>query len=189
MRSHPIGFFAHEECNWSHAGRNHPPLAGSRIVKRSGMRRQPSPTDRSGKAELVQPLGIVVRNASAENVPLPGTGGNFKSLQLSQHVERGAFSLHLTPGRDMLPAQQPAHELCRCHGLDLLAQRGHRQPVNTSQQPPLTPLVLRFVSCGAGAPAREVLSVNCPRSTEPLASIRSNAFSTSAPGSPSKSPS
>ena len=59
---------------------------------------KPSPTYGTGKAKLIEPFGIVIRNAAAQNVPFPGAGGNLESLQLPQHIEGGAFSLHLAPG-------------------------------------------------------------------------------------------
>ncbi len=80
-----------------------------------------------------------------QNLPLPGIGWNFKSLQLAQHIERGAFSLHLRSRGYMLPAQKPAHELRRRDRLGLLAQCRDRQPVNARQQPPLTPFQFRYI--------------------------------------------
>ena len=106
------------------------------------MRRQPSPADRSGKAKLIQPFGIVVRNAPCQHLPLPGVGGNFKSLQLAKYLKRGALALHLRSQGNMLPAQQPAHELRRCDRLDLLAQSCDSQPMNARQQPAVAPFVL-----------------------------------------------
>ncbi len=141
-RSHPVGLFAHEECDRRHAGRNHAPFPSRGVIERGRMRRKPSPADGAGQAELVEPGGIVVGDAPGENLPLPGIGGNFESLQLPQHIQRGAFARHLRCWRDMLPAQQPAHELRRRDRLNLLAQRGDGQPVNPRQQAPLAPFVL-----------------------------------------------
>ena len=67
------------------------------------MRRQPSPADYAGQAKLVQPLGVVIRDASGKDLPLPGIRRNFKSLQLTKDVEQGALALDLGSGRDMLP--------------------------------------------------------------------------------------
>ena len=91
------------------------------------MRRQPSPADGAGKTKLVEPFGIVVGDAPAQNLPFPGIGGNLKPLQLAQHIQRRAFTLNLRPRRHMLPAQKPAHELCRGNRLNLLAQSGNSQ--------------------------------------------------------------
>ncbi len=116
------------------------------------MRRQASPADRTGKAKLVEPLGIVVGDAPPQDLPLPGIGRNLKSLQLAQHIERGPFTLDLRFRRDMLPAQKPAHELRRRDRFNLLAQGGDRQPMNARQQTPLAPFELGFVSGVARAP-------------------------------------
>ena len=149
VRRHPVGFFAHKERDGSHAGGNHAPLARGGILQRGGMRRQPSPADGAGQAELIEPGGIVIRDAPRQNLALPGIGGNFKSLQLAQNLERGALALHLSARRHMLPAQQPAHELRGSDRLNLFAQRGHRQAMNSRQQPPLAPLGRL---CGDGRP-------------------------------------
>ncbi len=156
MWSHPVGFFAHEKRDWSHAGRNHAPFSRRGVIKSRGMRRQPSPTDRAGKTKLIEPLGIVIDNPTTQDLPLPGIGGNLKSLQLAQHLERGAFPLNLRSRCDVLPAQKPAHELRRGDRLNLLAQRGHGQPVNARQQAPLAPFQLvRSGVARAPSPARQ----------------------------------
>ena len=93
VRAHPVGFLAHEECDRGHAGWNHPAFSSSRILKRRRMGRQAAPAHSSRQAKLIKPLGIIVRNAPAQNLPLPGIGGDFKSLQLSQHIERRALAL------------------------------------------------------------------------------------------------
>src|ERR1700686_4326227 len=113
MGSHPIRLFANEECYGSDAGRNHSPLAGGRILERGRMRRQTSPADRASQAELVEPLWIVVCYAPGEYLTLPRVGGDFEALKLAQYFERGPLTLHLRSRSDVLPAQQPAHELRR----------------------------------------------------------------------------
>ena len=106
------------------------------------MGRNPSPANRSGKAKLVKPFGIVVGNATCQYLPLPSIRWNFKSLQLAKHFESCAFALHLRSRRDMLPSQQPAHELRSGDGLNLLTQRGDGKAVNARQQPPVAPFLL-----------------------------------------------
>ena len=86
--------------------------------------------------------GIVVRDSAGENEALPGIGGNLESLQLAKDFERAMLAAHLRAGSDMLPAQQPVHELRGRYRLDLLAQRGDRQAMNASQQAALAPLGL-----------------------------------------------
>src|SRR5438270_11880756 len=70
---------------------------------------------------------------------LPCIGRNFESLQLSQDLECGALTLHLRFGRDMLPSQQPAHELRRSHRLHLLAKRSHSEAMNAGEQAAVAP--------------------------------------------------
>ena len=96
------------------------------------MRRQASPTNRAGEAKLIKPLGIIIGNAMREYVTLPGVGGNFKSLQLTNDLKRSAFTLQLGSRRDVLPAQQPPHELRRGDRLNLLAKRGDCEAMNAS---------------------------------------------------------
>ncbi len=74
-------------------------------------------------------------------MPLPGIGGNFKSLELANHVQSGAFTYNLCTRRDVLPAQQPAHELRRSDRLDLLAKRRNCKPMNAGQKAAFTPFV------------------------------------------------
>ena len=95
MRRHPVGFFADEKSNRSYAGWNHPSFPGRRVIERGRMRRQSPPAYCAGEAKLVQPLGIVVCNTPAQDLSFPGIRGNLKTLQLAQHIERGAFALDL----------------------------------------------------------------------------------------------
>ena len=70
---------------------------------------------------------------------LPGIGGGLESLQLPDDFEHASFSNNLRAWGDVLPAQQPAHELSSSDRLNLLAQRAEREPVNARQQPAITP--------------------------------------------------
>src|SRR5215470_10562478 len=100
-----------------------------------------SPTDRTGQAELIEPLGIVIGDTPCEDLPLPCVGGNFESLELSEDFERGTLTLRLRSRGDMLPAQEPAHELSGRDRLDLLAKRGDRQAMNAGEQAAVAPFV------------------------------------------------
>ena len=147
MSGHPIRLFADEERNGRDSGRNHAPLARSdclyrfavgancsrrrRIpstavarVQRRRMRGQPSPSHNSREAKLIDVGRLVIRNPPRQHETLPCVRGNFKSLQLANDLERAMLAAHLRAGGDMLPAQQPVHELRRRHGLDLFAERG-----------------------------------------------------------------
>src|SRR5882762_31426 len=107
LRRHPVGFFANEERDGRDAGRNHAALAFGGIFKRRRMWRQASPPDRTRQTKLIEPLGIVIRYPPRENVALPGIGGHFEALQLSQNLESAALAAHLRLRGNVLPAQQP----------------------------------------------------------------------------------
>src|SRR5579864_2537614 len=139
MGSHPVRLFANKKCDGSYAGRNHAPLARGRIFERGWMRREASPAHGARQAELIQPLRIVVRDASCENLPLPRVGGDFKPLKLPQYFKRSPFTLDLRSRRDVLPSQQPAHELGSRYGFDLLSQGCDGEPMDSRQQTSLTP--------------------------------------------------
>jgi len=64
------------------------------------VRRQTAPTHRAGQAKLIEPLRIVVHNAAGEDLPLPGIGGNLKSLQLLENFQRAAFPDNLRSRRE-----------------------------------------------------------------------------------------
>ena len=136
------------------------------------MRRQAAPADGAGQAKLIERVGIVVGDAARQNVALPGVGGNFETLQLAQNFKRAAFAAELRSGRDVLPAQQPAHELRGRDRLDLLAQRGDREAMDAGEQAALAP----FDSFRRAVWGSSEISAQ----DEPLASRRSSAFSISA---------
>src|SRR5262249_61016641 len=79
---HPIRLFADEKRDGCNAGGNDPPFSVSRILKRRRMGRKSAPCHCPAQTELVQPLWIVVPQASRQDLPLPGVGWNFESLQL-----------------------------------------------------------------------------------------------------------
>src|SRR6266404_4200468 len=115
VRHHPISLFPNKECNRRNAGGDHTPPPGlvsvaaavaTRGLEGCRMRRNPSPANRSRKAKLVQPFGIIVGDATCQHLPLPGVGGNLKTLQLAKHFKGGAFALDLRSGSNVLPSQQ-----------------------------------------------------------------------------------
>ena len=111
---------------------------------------------------------------------LPGVRRNFETLQLTHGLQQSAFAAQLRLRSDVLPAQQPAHVLRRRDRLDLLAQGGDCEVVNARQQSPVAPLGGSLARCLS--PVR----VKFPRRTEPDASMRSSACSTSAADRPSQ---
>ena len=161
VRSHPIGVFADEECDRGDSRRNHaaPVLAavlvGSRRFESRRMRRQAAPSDRACQAQLIEVRGIVIGDSARQHKPLPRAGGNLKPLQLADDFERAMLTPHLRTGSDVLPAQQPVHELRRGDRRDLLAQRRDGQPMNASQQTALAPLGFVSLAWPSGCAGRE----------------------------------
>ena len=94
------------------------------FLERGRMRREPAPADRAGEAELIETsAGRIIGDAArAEFGASQALAGRLETLQLANDFERAAFAEKLRAGRDVLPAQQPAHELRGRDGLDLAAQ-------------------------------------------------------------------
>ncbi len=103
------------------------------------MRRQASPADGAREAELIERAWVVSVDAAREDLLLPCVRRNLKALQLAKRLVQSALAGQLRLRRDVLPAQQPAHELRRSDGLDLLAQRGDGEVMNAREQAPLAP--------------------------------------------------
>ncbi len=176
-RDHPVRVFADEKCKRRDAGGNDAANGSVVLAQRGRMRREAAPADRAGEAELIENVRIVVRDAARENLLFPGSCRRFESLQLLQRFERAALAEQARLRRDVLPAEQPAHELRGSHGLNLFAQRSQREAVNAREQAAVAPF--RFRSLDE--------SVNWPRKMEPAASMRSIVFSTSAAARPRNS--
>ncbi len=88
-----------------------------------------------------------------KTVLLPGVRRNLESLQLTHGFQQSALAAQLRLRSDVLPAQQPAHEL-RCRDrLDLLAQRGDGKVMNARQQSPIAPLAV-VLDSGSSALSR-----------------------------------
>ena len=119
-----------------------------RIVEQGRMRRKASPTDGAREAKLVEDFRIVVRDAASENLPLPGVGRCFVSLKLAQSFESAALAEKLSGWGDVLPAQQPAHELRRVNGLNFVAQLSKSKAVNSREQAAIAPF--GFGRCRVG---------------------------------------
>ena len=62
-------------------------------------------------AQPVEPRGVVAAQPAAEQVGLPRHRGGLEALQLLDHGEQPGLARELGAGRDVLPAQQEAHEV------------------------------------------------------------------------------
>src|SRR5262249_33199141 len=102
---HPFGFVADKESDGRDAGWNNPAGAHRRVIEHCRMWRQPPPTHSAGQAELIEEFWIVVADSSRQNLPFPGAGWNFKTLQLATHFQRTMFIANLRSRSNMLPAQ------------------------------------------------------------------------------------
>ena len=120
-----------------------------RVFECGGMRREASPAGDAPEAEMVERGTVVVGDAAGEDVALPGAGGNFKALQLAQSFQQSVLAAQGGAGREVLPAQQPMHELGRRYWLNLLAQGGDGEVVDAREQAAVAPLEVRRC-CGIG---------------------------------------
>ena len=110
------------------------------VVERGRMRREASPTGDAHEAEAVERGTIVVGDAAGEDVALPGTGGDFKALQLAQSFQQSVLAAQTGTGCEMLPTRRPMHELGRRYWLNLLSEGCDREPVNACEQTAVAPL-------------------------------------------------
>jgi hypothetical protein len=70
----------------------------------------------------------------------PGIRWRFKTLQLLQGFQRSALAEEARFRSEVLPTEQPAHELRGVHGLNLFAQSAQREAVNAREQAAVAPL-------------------------------------------------
>src|SRR5512133_2015328 len=142
---HPVRLFAYEESYGRDAGRNNAALPFSAVFERRWMRRQTSPAHCPGQAQTVQHCRIVAPHSPPKDLAFPRICGHLKPLQLPEYIQRAALAQYLRSRSDMLPAQQPSHELRRGHRLNLFAQSSDCKSVNACQQSPIAPfdLILR----------------------------------------------
>src|SRR5712692_4972545 len=103
------------------------------------MRREASPADRAGEAELVKVFGVVVRDTTREDLALPGICRRFKALQLTQSFKQTALAEQLGAWRDVLPAKQPVHELRLSYRFDLFSELPEGEAMNAGQEAALAP--------------------------------------------------
>ena len=109
------------------------------------MRREAAPTDGTGEAKIVENFRIIVCHAARENLALPCVRWRFVTLQLPQRFERAAFTEKLRRGGNVLPAEQPAHELRRGDGLNFVAQPAEGLAMDSREQAAVAPFC--FARC------------------------------------------
>ena len=85
------------------------------------MRRKASPSDGAAEAKLVEFGEVVVADARGEDIAFPSVSGKFKTLQLRKDFQKATVAAGLRAGSDVLPAQEPAHELRLRNRLDLFS--------------------------------------------------------------------
>ncbi len=84
-------------------------------------------------------------------MPLPTDGRDVVALELSDRLQQAALALQLRARRDVLPAQQEAHEVLRGDRLDLGAQAVERVAVDARQQAAVAPLLVAVADAEAPA--------------------------------------
>src|SRR5258706_14328910 len=111
------------------------------------MRRQSPPTNRASEAKIIQSFRIVILDATRQYLALPRIRGDLKTLHLFDDVQQATFADELSARGNMLPAREPVHERGRGNSFNLFAQCAKRQPVDSGQQPSVTPLqfITQFV--------------------------------------------
>src|SRR5260370_38414302 len=112
------------------------------------MRREAPPADRAGEAELVEVFGVVVGDTARKDLALPGICRRFKSLQLTQSFEQPTLTQQLGGWRDVLPTEQPVHELRRSAGFNLLAKFTAGRAMDSSKYAALAPFRFRAAPSG-----------------------------------------
>src|ERR1700722_11692870 len=98
------------------------------------MRREASPAHRAGQAEMIEGFGSVTGDAPLQYLALPGIRGRLKALELAKNFQQTALACDLRARSEVLPAQEPAHELRGRHRLDLLAQFTNGETVNAGEK-------------------------------------------------------
>src|SRR5580704_8709270 len=104
---------------------------------------QPTPTDPTGEAELIEQRRSIVIHAQRKHFRFPCACWDFKPIEQSQHsldaINTKDAMLRIHP----LPGQQKPLVLGDRNRLDLRPQLVDRQPVNSRQQATVAPFDLR----------------------------------------------
>ena len=112
---------------------------------------EPRPCDLAGEAELVEPGGVVVANAGAEKVVLPGAGGGLEALEAFEGAAEAGAAAVDGAGGESLPAGEEAHVVGAGDGGDGLAQPLEGVAVDTGKEAAVAELILRGVGSEAAA--------------------------------------
>jgi hypothetical protein len=97
---------------------------------------------------MIESFGRIAGDAPPQNLAFPSIRRRLKTLQLAEDFQQAALTRDLRARSQVLPAQEPAHELRGRYRLDLLAQFSYREAVNAGEQAAVAPfgfLGLRIV--------------------------------------------
>ena len=140
------------------------------------MRPQPTAPERQSWSSQA---GVVVGDACGEQSTLPLDGRRLEAFELVEDLKHAVFAGELRLGREVLPAEQPAHVDGGSDRLDLLAQGGEGEAMDALQDAALAPfdvmvrmLVAEFAAIGGCSKA--------PRMRSPCISIARKAWKTGA---------
>src|SRR5262249_41530465 len=111
----PLTLLPREETDRRHTRWDDPTYSiRLHTLRKTWMRRQPAPTDRSAQAEPVQELRLIFGQAKAQELRFPGGCCGLESRKLLHHFQKARFSMLTRSRCDVLPLQQKPHELgCR----------------------------------------------------------------------------
>ena len=104
------------------------------------MRRQARPHHFARQAQLIEKLGLIVRDRAREHVRLPGGRRNLVALKLLDDLQRAVDAVQPASGQHVLPAIKELLELRGGNRLDFAAQLPERQAMDARQDAAIAPL-------------------------------------------------
>src|SRR5580692_3403874 len=131
----PVRVFAQKESYRSDASGPH-----TAILLHGGMGRYSRPHDFAGKTELIEKLGIIVRDSTRQDFGFPGSRRDFVSLQLADDLQGSISAMQLASARDVLPGLQEAFEIEGRYRFDFAPQPPKGGAMNASQNAAVAPL-------------------------------------------------
>src|ERR1017187_5918227 len=101
---------SHVERDGGGVGRDHSTWALAVAFVKSRVRRDTSPANDPGQAEMIKPARIVVCDSRREDGFFPLDGRRLEAFQFCDRFEQSIFSRDLGLRRKMLPSEEPTHE-------------------------------------------------------------------------------
>lgn len=146
----PIGGVAEVESDRRGVSGDDAAGCGAGAGRPGGVGGDAAPADRAREAEVVEPGGGVDGDACGEQGALPLDGGGFETFELREGVEEPVFAGELGVGREVLPAEEPAHVGGGGDGLDAFAEGGEGEAVDALEESAVAPLDVVIGGDGGG---------------------------------------